>query len=42
VWTAGVLAGQATDITDYAGATGLLTYTAVTDAPSAGDGFIIV
>jgi len=42
IWTSGVLLGQASDITDYAGATGLLTYTAVTEAPSAADAFIIV
>ncbi len=42
IWTSGVLQNQATDITDYAGATGLLTYTAVTEAPSAADTFIIV
>ena len=42
VWLTGALAGQATDITDYTGATKLLTYTAVTEAPSAGDNFVIV
>jgi hypothetical protein len=42
LWTGGVLAGQATDITDYTGATKLLTYTATTEAPSATDAFIIV
>jgi hypothetical protein len=42
IWTSGVLQDQATDITDYAGANGLLTYTAVTEAPSNGDTFIIV
>jgi hypothetical protein len=42
IWTSGVLLGQASDITDYAGATKLLTYTAVTEAPSATDTFIIV
>jgi hypothetical protein len=42
IWTSGVLIRQATDITDYLGATGQLTYTAVTEAPSAGDTFIIV
>lgn len=41
VWTSGVLAGQATDITDYTGATKLLTYTAITEAPAAGDDFVI-
>jgi len=42
IWTSGVLQDQATDITDYAGANGLLTYTAVTEAPGDGDTFIIV
>ena len=40
-WTTGVLAGQSSDITDYLGATGMLTYTAVTEAPSAADVFVI-
>lgn len=42
IWTSGVLLGQATDITDYTGANGLLTYTAVTEAPGDGDTFVIV
>lgn len=42
IWTSGVLLEQATDITDYAGATGLLTFTAVTEAPTATDTFVIV
>lgn len=42
IWTSGVLKDQATDITDYSGATGLLTFTAVTEAPSAADTFVIV
>lgn len=42
IWTSGVLKDQASDITDYSGATGLLTYTAVTEAPSAADTFVIV
>ena len=42
IWTTGPLAGQASDITDYTGATGMLTYTAVTEAPSNGDTFVIV
>ncbi len=41
VWTSGVLAGQASDITDYLGATGQLTYTATTEAPGIGDDFVI-
>ena len=42
IWTSGVLKDQATDITDYVGANGLLTFTAVTEAPSNGDTFVIV
>lgn len=42
IWTSGVLIDQATDITDYDGATKRLTYTAITEAPTAGDTFIIV
>lgn len=42
VWTSGVLAGQATDVTDYTGSTKLLTFTAITEAPSASDTFVIV
>jgi hypothetical protein len=42
IWTSGVLQNQATDITDYDGATKMLTYTAVTEAPTADDTFIIV
>jgi len=42
IWTSGVLLGQATDITDYAGASKMFTYTAVTEAPTAADAFIIV
>ena len=42
IWTSGVLQNQATDITDYSGATGLLTFTATTEAPTAADTFIIV
>jgi hypothetical protein len=42
IWTSGVLKDQATDITDYTGATKLLTFTAVTEAPTAGDTFVIV
>jgi len=41
-WTTGALKGQATDVTDYTGSTKLLTFTQVTEAPSAGDEFIIV
>ena len=42
VWTSGVLDGQGSDITDYAGANGLLTFTAVTEAPSATDTFVVL
>ncbi len=44
IFTSGVLAGQATDITDYAavGGIGQLTVTALTEAPSNNDTFIIV
>ncbi len=42
IWTSGALLGQATDITDYSGTNGTLTYTAVTEAPSNGDTFVIV
>jgi len=42
IWTSGVLQNQATNITDYNGATKMLTYTAVTEAPTAADSFVIV
>jgi hypothetical protein len=42
VWTSGVLARQRSDITDSVGAGGLLTFTATTEAPSAGDTFVIL
>lgn len=42
VFTSGDAAGEATDITDYTGATGTLTVTALTTAPSATDTFVIV
>jgi hypothetical protein len=42
IWITGVLAGQASDITAYLGSTGRLTYTAVTEAPSATDRFFII
>jgi len=41
VFTDGVAAFQATDITDYTGATGTVTVTALTTAPGAGDAFTI-
>lgn len=40
-WLTGVLAGQSSDITDYVGVNGVLTFTAVTEAPGAGDTFVI-
>ncbi len=42
IWTSGVLTGQATDITDYTGATQTFMYTATTEAPSDNDTFVIV
>ena len=42
IWTSGVLIGQATDITDYVGVNGVLTFTTVTDTPTAADTFVIV
>lgn len=42
IWTTGVLTNQASDITDYVGVNGVLTFTAVTDAPSATDKFVIL
>jgi hypothetical protein len=42
IWTAGSLKDQATDITDYEGVNGLLTFTTVTDIPSNNDTFVIV
>ena len=42
IWTSGQLKNQATDITDYDGATKILTFTATTAGLSATDSFIIV
>lgn len=42
VWTSGAAEGEATDITDYASASGLLTFTALTTAPGNGDTFKII
>lgn len=42
VWTGGTAAGQASDITDYASASGTVTYTAITTAPANADPFVIV
>lgn len=40
-FTSGNLSGQQTDITDYSGTNGLLTFTALTEAPANGDAFTI-
>jgi len=42
VFLDGALAGQATDITDYTGATKTVTVTALTEAPANGSAFVIV
>jgi hypothetical protein len=45
IWTSGNLAGQATDITDYAldgNSEGAFTVTAMTEAPANNDTFVIV
>ena len=42
LWISGALAGQAAEIAAYNGTTFKLTYTAMTDAPSATDQFVIV
>lgn len=42
IWTSGVLQNQASPITAYDGGSKMLTFTAVTEAPTAGDTFIIV
>jgi|GEM_PF-2012862 len=42
IWTSGALKDQATNITDYTGTNGLLTFTAITEAPSNADTFVIV
>lgn len=42
IWLTGACEGEASDITDYANASGLLTFTALTTAPSNGDTFKIV
>ena len=42
IWTGGDANGQASDITDYASASGTVTYTAITTLPAAGDTFVIV
>ena len=42
IFTSGAAKDEATDITDYTGATGTLTVTALSNAPSAADTFIII
>jgi hypothetical protein len=42
IWTSGAAEGEGTDITDYASASGLLTFTALTIAPANGNTFKIV
>ena len=42
LWTSGNLAGQLSDVTAYTGATKLLTFTAVTEAPVATDKFVLL
>ncbi|MDH3981288.1 MAG: hypothetical protein OES84_00130 [Kiritimatiellaceae bacterium] len=42
IFTSGNARGEATDITDYAGATGTLTVTALANAPAATDTFILL
>lgn len=42
IFTSGAAKDEATDITDYTGATGTLTVTALANAPSAADTFIII
>ncbi len=42
VFTSGACAGQASDITDYAGGTQMITVTALTEAPADNDTFVIV
>ena len=42
VWTTGALAGQASAVTAYNGATKVLTYDTTTDAPAAADRFVLV
>ncbi len=42
IWYSGTADGQASDITDYASASGLVTYTAINTAPINGDLFVIV
>lgn len=41
IWTSGDADGEATDITDYVVANGLISFTAITIAPANGDTFVI-
>lgn len=42
IWTSGNLLGQASTVTDYDGASKVLTYDALTEAPTAADAFVLV
>jgi hypothetical protein len=42
IFTSGAAAYQATDITDYTGATGTITVTALTTAPAGSDTLVIL
>ena len=42
IWTSGTLKDQATDVSGYLGSTKRLTFTATTEAPIAGDTFVLV
>lgn len=42
IWTSGVLADQQAEVTAYNGTSKMLTFTSVTDNPSAGDTFYLV
>lgn len=42
IWTSGAAQGEATNITDYVGGSGTLTVTALANAPSAGDTFVLL
>jgi hypothetical protein len=42
VWVSGTANGQAAEITDYASASGLVTFETITTAPANNDTFVIV
>jgi len=42
IFTSGNARGEATDITDYTGSTGTITVTALANAPSAADSFVLI